>query len=140
MTETDWDCFYKCYAANYFNHGNAPYLQREFFSMIGQSMGTYLHIIFANGLGERIATSLIFRNRSLDSNERAYGEVQNMSKTFTLKRRITKILNFVLIKKFIYLKVARKANTRFIADYFPSTSTRCTTYWMSVSMKLLTNT
>ena len=73
MTETDWDCFYECYAANYFNHGNAPYLQREFFSMIGQSMGTYLHIIFANGLGKRIATSLIFRNRSLDSNERAYG-------------------------------------------------------------------
>ncbi len=73
MTEADWDCFYECYATNYFNHGNAPYLQRSFFSLIGQSMGNYLHIIFAQHLGKRIATSLIFRNRSQNMNERAYG-------------------------------------------------------------------
>jgi len=73
MTETDWDCFYECYSTNYFNHGNAPYLQRSFFSLIGQSMGNYLHIIFAQHLGKRIATSLIFRNRSLNMKERAYG-------------------------------------------------------------------
>ena len=73
MTEADWDFFYDCYAANYFNHGNAPYLNREFFSRIGTSMPEYTHLIFAYFEGKPIASSMIFRNRDANSQERAYG-------------------------------------------------------------------
>ena len=73
ISEADWDFFYECYATNYFNHGNAPYLNREFFSLIGKSMPEYIHLIFAH-LGDKpIASSMIFRNRDMNSQERAYG-------------------------------------------------------------------
>lgn len=72
MTSVDWDFFYDCYAANYFNHGNAPYLKREFFTQIGASMPEYIHLIFAQIGGKKIACSMIFRNRQAHG-ERAYG-------------------------------------------------------------------
>ena len=73
MTEAHWDLFYDCYATNYFNHGNAPYLNRDFFTRIGASMPEYIHLIFANFEGKPIASSMIFRNRDANSQERAYG-------------------------------------------------------------------
>jgi len=73
MTEADWDFFYDCYATNYFNHGNAPYLNRDFFSRIGASMPEYIHLIFAKLEDKPIASSMIFRNRDTHSQERAYG-------------------------------------------------------------------
>ena len=72
MTEQDWDFFYECYATNYFNHGNSPYLSREFFAQIGAQMPRYLHLIFAIQDGQRVASSMIFRNRD-PHQERAYG-------------------------------------------------------------------
>jgi predicted N-acyltransferase len=78
MTSQDWDGFYECYASNYFNHGNAPYLNREFFGMIGESMAQYIHLIFALENNEKIAASLIFRNRG--SLERAYGRYWGATK------------------------------------------------------------
>lgn len=71
LTQLDWDDFYACYESNYFNHGNAPYLTRKFFHQIGQTMQEYIHIIFAQKNGQRIACSLLFRNRS--DQERVYG-------------------------------------------------------------------
>ncbi len=73
MTTSDWDFFYDCYATNYFNHGNSPYLNREFFSLIGASMPEYIHLIFAQLEGKSIASSMIFRNRNSNLQERAYG-------------------------------------------------------------------
>jgi predicted N-acyltransferase len=73
MTPEDWDYFYDCYASNYFNHGNAPYLNRDFFSQIGQSLGHFIHLIFATLHGKKIAASLIFRNRDPHGKEIAYG-------------------------------------------------------------------
>ena len=69
--QEDWDDFYTFYATNYFNHGNAPYLKLAFFQQIGQTMGPYVHLIFALKDQRRIACSLIFRNRQ--PHERAYG-------------------------------------------------------------------
>lgn len=72
MSDMDWDFFYECYATNYFNHGNAPYLNREFFSLIGQSMPESIHLIFASHDDQKLASSMIFRNRNATS-ETAYG-------------------------------------------------------------------
>ncbi len=73
MTSTDWNFFYTCYENTYFNHGNAPYLTREFFTQIGVSMGQYIHFIVAKENHERIACSLLFRSRNVNGQERAYG-------------------------------------------------------------------
>jgi hypothetical protein len=72
MSEMDWDFFYECYATNYFNHGNAPYLNREFFSLIGQSIPESIHLIFALHNDKKLASSMIFRNRNING-ETAYG-------------------------------------------------------------------
>ena len=71
MQASDWDDFYTFYASNYINHGNAPYLTRSFFEIIGKTMAEYIHVIFAIKDNRRIASSLLFRNRS--ANERVYG-------------------------------------------------------------------
>jgi uncharacterized protein len=72
MQAQDWDFFYECYSQNYFNHGNSPYLTKAFFLEIGESMGQYIHLIFATYQNKRIASSLLFRNR-VAGNETAYG-------------------------------------------------------------------
>jgi len=71
MATSDWDDFYTFYESNYINHGNAPYLKRSFFEIIGKTMAEYIHVIFAIKDNRRIASSLLFRNRS--EKERAYG-------------------------------------------------------------------
>lgn len=72
MSSEDWEFFYECYSSNYFNHGNAPYLSKDFFLQIGQSIPLNIHLIFANLGGNRIAASLLFRNR-IEGSETVYG-------------------------------------------------------------------
>jgi predicted N-acyltransferase len=31
IRDADWDFFYRCYERTYLEHGNAPYLTRDFF-------------------------------------------------------------------------------------------------------------
>ena len=69
----DWDFFYACYENTYFNHGSSPYLNIEFFKQLQQSMPQYLHLMIAHHSEQKIAASLIFRNRNDYPNEVAYG-------------------------------------------------------------------
>ncbi|WP_181220410.1 GNAT family N-acetyltransferase, partial [Bacillus subtilis] len=38
ITPSDWDFFYQCYERTYWEHGNAPYLTRDFFQRMAQDM------------------------------------------------------------------------------------------------------
>ncbi|MES2632795.1 MAG: GNAT family N-acetyltransferase [Pseudomonadota bacterium] len=38
ISADDWDFFYSCYERTYYEHGNAPYLSREFFTMVARDM------------------------------------------------------------------------------------------------------
>ena len=55
----DWDFFYKCYSQTYFEHGNAPYLTREFFQSMQNDMPENWTLFIASRNGQRIACSLI---------------------------------------------------------------------------------
>jgi predicted N-acyltransferase len=55
----DWDFFYKCYSQTYFEHGNAPYLTREFFQSMQNDMPENWTLFIASINGQRIACSLI---------------------------------------------------------------------------------
>ena len=59
IASTDWDFFYKCYAQTYFEHGNAPYLNRDFFQRMENNMPENWVLFIAERKGQRMACSLI---------------------------------------------------------------------------------
>ena len=64
ITTADWDFFYRCYERTYFEHGNAPYLSRDFFSHMQRTMPENWLLFVAehtaaDGSKQAIATSLI---------------------------------------------------------------------------------
>ena len=70
ITEHDWDFFYRCYERTYLEHGNAPYLNRDFFRRMAQTMPQQWLLFVAEREGQAIACSLI----GIDDNTRvAYG-------------------------------------------------------------------
>ena len=63
ISNTDWDFFYRCYERTYYEHGNAPYLSRDFFQRMQDTMPeNWLLFVAEHGADGRsrpIATSLI---------------------------------------------------------------------------------
>jgi predicted N-acyltransferase len=59
ITQADWDFFYRCYERTYLEHGNAPYLTRDFFRRMASSMPENWLLFVAERGGQRIAGSLI---------------------------------------------------------------------------------
>ena len=59
IQSADWDFFYQCYAQTYFEHGNAPYLNRDFFQRMQDAMPANWVLFIAEKNGHRMACSLI---------------------------------------------------------------------------------
>jgi predicted N-acyltransferase len=59
ITSRDWDFFYDCYERTYLEHGNAPYLTREFFTRMQHDMSENWVLFVARREGQAIASSLI---------------------------------------------------------------------------------
>ena len=55
----DWDFFYRCYERTYLEHGNAPYLNRNFFTRLADNMPNHWLLFIAERDGHPIASSLI---------------------------------------------------------------------------------
>ncbi|MCX8521762.1 MAG: GNAT family N-acetyltransferase [Rhodoferax sp.] len=55
----DWEFFYRCYERTYLEHGNAPYLSRNFFARMAQTMPENWLLFIAERQGHPIASSLI---------------------------------------------------------------------------------
>jgi predicted N-acyltransferase len=71
---SDWDFFYRCYERTYLEHGNAPYLNREFFERVAVGLPEAWLMFIAERDGAPIASSLI--GLALDANgaaQVAYG-------------------------------------------------------------------
>jgi predicted N-acyltransferase len=64
ISEQDWDFFYHCYHRTYLEHGNAPYLSRDFFRRMASDMPAHWLLFIAERGGQPIASSLI----ALDGN------------------------------------------------------------------------
>lgn len=58
----DWDFFYRCYERTYLEHGNAPYLSRDFFYRMADTMPENWLLFIAEHEGSPIASSLIAIN------------------------------------------------------------------------------
>ncbi|WP_213959169.1 MULTISPECIES: GNAT family N-acetyltransferase [unclassified Variovorax] len=59
ISPDDWDFFYRCYARTYREHGNPPYLKRDFFQRMADTMPEAWLLFVAERGGHPIATSLI---------------------------------------------------------------------------------
>jgi len=59
ITSADWDFFYRCYERTYLEHGNAPYLSRDFFRRMQADMPEHWLLFIAERAGRPIASSLI---------------------------------------------------------------------------------
>ena len=63
IASSDWDFFYQCYERTYYEHGNAPYLSRDFFARMQATMPeNWLLFVAEHGTGDKkqkIATSMI---------------------------------------------------------------------------------
>ena len=69
IAPADWDFFYRCYERTYLEHGNAPYLTRDFFHRMASSMPQAWLLFIAEHNGQPIASSLI----ALSTDKVAYG-------------------------------------------------------------------
>lgn len=59
ITQADWDFFYRCYERTYLEHGNPPYLTRDFFARMAAHMPGHWLLFTAERGGRPIASSLI---------------------------------------------------------------------------------
>ncbi len=62
IRNADWDFFYRCYERTYYEHGNAPYLSRDFFQRMQDTMPENWLLFVAEHEGQAIASSLIAVN------------------------------------------------------------------------------
>lgn len=70
ISDADWDFFYRCYERTYLEHGNAPYLNRDFFRRMAKTMPQHWLLFIAEREGRAMACSLIGID---DRNRVAYG-------------------------------------------------------------------
>ncbi len=59
ITTDDWEFFYRCYERTYLEHGNPPYLNRDFFRRMATAMPDNWLLFIAQRDGRDIASSLI---------------------------------------------------------------------------------
>lgn len=59
ISAADWDFFYRCYQRTYLEHGNAPYLSRDFFQRMANALPSHWLLFVAERNGQAIASSLI---------------------------------------------------------------------------------
>ncbi|MEP7058075.1 MAG: GNAT family N-acetyltransferase, partial [Caldimonas sp.] len=59
ITSEDWDFFYRCYRLTYRAHHSTPYLTRDFFARMAETMASNWLLFIASGGGKRVAASLI---------------------------------------------------------------------------------
>ena len=70
---SDWDFFYQCYERTYLEHGNKPYLSRDFFALMQQSP-TQDWLLFVGEIeGRPMACSLLGLNAFASEGGVAYG-------------------------------------------------------------------
>ncbi|SDH93872.1 GNAT family N-acetyltransferase [Pseudomonas panipatensis] len=55
LSEVDWDFVHACYASTYEVRGQAPYLRREFFSLLAERMAESIRVVFARRSGRPLA-------------------------------------------------------------------------------------
>lgn len=59
ISDADWDFFYNCYERTYYEHGNAPYLSRDFFRRMQRTMPENWLLFVAEYTGQAADGSIV---------------------------------------------------------------------------------
>jgi predicted N-acyltransferase len=73
IRDEDWRFFSRCYRHTYREHFSSPYLNLDFFRMIGASMPENLMLVIAEYEGKPIASSLVVYQRGANGGGTLYG-------------------------------------------------------------------
>ncbi|MGJ7563803.1 GNAT family N-acetyltransferase [Variovorax sp. GB1R11] len=73
IAKADWDFFYRCYERTYREHGNPPYLTRDFFRRMADTLPEAWLLFVAERDGKPMAASLIALSTQPDAPLVAYG-------------------------------------------------------------------
>jgi len=74
INASDWDFFYRCYERTYLEHGNAPYLSRNFFELMATQMPENWLMFVAERESRPMACSLIALSSGEQNGQKtAYG-------------------------------------------------------------------
>ena len=90
ISDGDWDFFYRCYERTYWEHGNAPYLSRDFFKQMQTTMPENWLLFTAEREGTPIATSLV-AVQAINTPPRAINGTENEQSEVDLARISEKI-------------------------------------------------
>lgn len=64
ISEADWDFFWACYQQTYFEHGQRPYLNRDFFRQLAAAQSSQLMLALAEDSEGPMASALFLHNAS----------------------------------------------------------------------------
>ena len=64
LDDADWDAVYDFYSRTFLRRGRLPYLNREFFTQVGQTMPESVVVILARYERKPIAAAICFRSRN----------------------------------------------------------------------------
>ena len=73
ITHSDWDFFYQCYERTYLEHGNKPYLSRDFFTQMQHDMAEHWLLFVGEIEGRPVACSLLGLDSDSPDGGVAYG-------------------------------------------------------------------
>jgi predicted N-acyltransferase len=83
ISAADWDFFYRCYERTYLEHGNAPYLSRDFFQRMADTMPENWLLFIAERGGQPMAASLIGVSALPSNSADPSGQLANASQIKT---------------------------------------------------------
>ena len=84
ISPADWDFFYRCYERTYLEHGNAPYLSRDFFRRMERTMPENWLLFVAEHSGLPVASSLIAVSARPDCAESQIGAINQPAQAYNL--------------------------------------------------------
>ena len=73
ILSSDWDFFYQCYERTYLEHGNKPYLSRDFFTQLQQNQSAHWVLFVGEIDGRPVACSLLGLDSASPEGGVAYG-------------------------------------------------------------------
>jgi predicted N-acyltransferase len=81
ISAVDWDFFYRCYERTYLEHGNAPYLNRDFFERMAKTMPENWLLFVAERDGAPMACSLIALSAETTTSDGQSTPLETVQKT-----------------------------------------------------------
>lgn len=118
LTEDIWDAFFDCYIATGSRKWNDPYLTREFFSRIGETMGRQILLVMAKQHGRYIAGALnFFDDETLYG--RNWGCVSNVP-FLHFEACYYQAINAAIEKKLKYVQAGAQGGHKLLRGYLPT--------------------